>query len=70
MDEALLTLVFAAFALILIIIRIGLPLALIVIGLIQMRKGKKGGKTTLIIGSIYMLISVAIFIYSGVKYGF
>jgi len=70
MDEALLTLVFAGFALILIIIRIGLPLALIVIGIIQMRKGKKGGKTTLIVGGIYMLISVAIFVYSAVKYGF
>ena len=68
MDEALLTLVFAGFALILIIIRIGLPLALIVIGIIQMRKGNKGGKTTLIIGSIYMLISLAFFIYSALKY--
>jgi len=70
MDEALLTLAFFALAAIGIFIRLVLPLVLIVMGIIRIKKNNKSGKVLLIVGSVYLLISIAFFVYSGVKYGF
>ena len=50
-------------------IRLLLPVALIIIGAIRMRKNKAGGKPLLIIGIIYLLISMAYFVYSAIMYG-
>lgn len=69
MDEALLTLAFLALATIGIFLRLVLPLVLIVMGIIRIRKNNESGKVLLIVGSVYLLISMALFVYSGVKYG-
>ena len=70
MDEALLTLTFLALATIGIFLRLVLPLVQIVMGIIRIRKNNESGKVLLIVGSVYLLISIALFVYSGVKYGF
>ena len=69
MEEAFLTLAFTILALFGIIIRLLLPLALIIIGAKRMRKNKSGGKPLFIVGIIYLMISVAYFIYSAIMYG-
>ena len=70
MDEALLTRAFLALAIIGIFLRLVLPLVLIVMGIIRIRKNNESGKVLLIVGSVYLLISIALFVYSGVKYWF
>lgn len=69
MDEALLTLAFAALAAIGLFVRLILPLVLILMGIIRIRKNNKNGKILLLVGCIYLLISIGIFVYSAVKYG-
>ena len=70
MEDAIMTFAFALLALIGLIIRVIIPLVLIIIGAVQLKKNnKKVGKTLLIIGIIYLVVSVAYFIYSGIVYG-
>ena len=70
MEDAIMTFAFALLALIGLIIRVIIPLVLIIIGAVQLKKNnKKVGKALLIIGIIYLVVSVAYFIYSGIVYG-
>lgn len=69
MDEMLLDIAFTVLLCVGIIIRIVLPIALIIIGIIQTRKNKKSGIVLLIVGSAYMLLSMSYYIYSAYMHG-
>lgn len=70
MEDAIMIFAFALLALIGLIIRVIIPLVLIIMGEVQLKKNNtKVGKTLLIIGIIYLVVSVAYFIYSGIVYG-
>ena len=70
MEDVIMTFAFGLLALIGLIIRVIIPLVLIIIGAVQLKKNnKKLGKILLIIGIIYLILSIAYFIYSGIVYG-
>lgn len=69
MEEAIMTFSFVMLALLGLVIRLVIPVSLIIIGIIQLKKNKKLGKILLILGSIYLLASIGYFIYSAIVYG-
>ena len=48
------------FILLMVLIAIGIPVILFIIGLVTLRKNKKRGKTILIIATVYSIISFGI----------
>lgn len=69
MEEAGLTLAFLILLIVLIMIRIVLPIAMIVVGAVQIKKNGGMGKPLLIVGSLWLALSISFYIYSGIKYG-
>lgn len=70
MEDVIMTFAFLLIAVLGIIIRLVIPTALIIIGIFGIKNNKNYGKVLLIIGLIYLFISIAYFVYSGIKYGF
>jgi len=70
MDELILDICFILLALYLLFITYVIPTILIIVGIVLNKKKNKAGKVLIIIGLIYLLISIVRTIFSILIYGF
>ena len=69
MENLLMGIAFVYIVIAAVLIRFIIPSVLVVVGTIRMRSDKRNGGFVLAVGIIYLIVSMALYVYSYEKYG-